>query len=83
LIIYHHHTRRPGGHHDELGYWAGRLRNLRLGEVNALRSKPFSPRAFFILGSDETMRGRAAALSARWRGLVSWHPEFWSIESSG
>jgi hypothetical protein len=81
LIIYHHHTRRPGGHHHELGYWAGRLRNLGFGEVTALRAKPFSPRAFFILNSDDTMRTRAAALSARWRGLISWHPELCSIES--
>lgn len=74
LIVYHHQTRRRGGHREEVNYWSDRLRDLGFSPVDALRSKSFSPRVFFILGGDETLRRRAAALSEQWGELLSWHP---------
>ena len=48
-IVCHHHTRRTGGHHAEIEHWAGRLREAGFQWVDALRAKPYSPRAFFLL----------------------------------
>ena len=75
LVVYHHHTRRPGGHLEEISYWSNRLRENGFSPVDALRSKPFSPRVFFILGGNDTLRQRASALSERWGDLLSWHPD--------
>jgi hypothetical protein len=49
LIVYHHHTPWAGGHHGEIDYWAGRLRQSGFQTVDALGVKPFSPRVFFEL----------------------------------
>lgn len=73
LVVYHHQTRRAGGHHEEIAYWSKRLLGMGFSPVDALRSKSFSPRAFFILGGDDALRQRASVLSQRWGGLLSWH----------
>jgi hypothetical protein len=44
LIVYHHHTRRTGGHHAEIGYWVDRLRAIGFSTIDALRATPYSPR---------------------------------------
>lgn len=75
LIVYHHQTRRAGGHLEELAYWADRLRRIGFERVDVLRARPFSVRAFFILGSDDVMRHRAAELARRWANRISWHPD--------
>jgi len=49
LIVYHHQTRRQGGHHAEIEHWADRLRECGFTTVGALRAKPYSPRVFFLL----------------------------------
>ena len=74
LVVYHHQTRRLGGHYEEIAYWSERLRGLGLSPVGALRSKSYSPRAFFILGGDGALQQRASALSEQWGELLSWHP---------
>jgi hypothetical protein len=73
LVVYHHHTHYAGGHVAELRYWADRLRAQGFERVDALRARPYSPRAFFLLDADDEMRERAAALARRWDGLISWH----------
>lgn len=75
LVVYHHHTRLAGGHIAELGHWADRLRGRGFERVDALRARPYSPRAFFLLGADDQMRARAAALAERSIGLISWHAD--------
>ena len=75
LVVYHHHTRRAGGHVAELGAWADRLRARGFDRVDALRASPYSPRAFFLLNADDQTRDRAIALSKRWRGLIAWYPD--------
>ena len=48
LIVYHHQSRRRGGHHAEMKYWADRLRASGFATVDALRARPFSPSVYFL-----------------------------------
>jgi hypothetical protein len=75
LIVYHHQTRRAGGHHAEIGYWTDRLRDAGVaGRIDALRARPYSPRVFFLLDAPEQVRDRAEAVASRWNGLIEWCP---------
>lgn len=74
LIVYHHHTRRVGGHHAEIEYWADRLRECGFATADALRAKPFSPRVFFLLDAPADVRQRADEVAVDWQGLITWHP---------
>lgn len=74
LIVYHHQTRRPGGHMAEIFHWRERLRGVGFRTVDAIRARPYSPRAFFILNAGDELRSRAERLAIRWDGLLSWHP---------
>jgi hypothetical protein len=75
LIVYHHHTRRKGGHVAELAFQANRLRQHGLAPVDALRSRPYSPRAFFLIDANELLRNAAQELANRWHGHIDWHPD--------
>jgi hypothetical protein len=75
LLVYHHQTRREGGHYSEIDHWADRLRASGFATVDALRAKPYSPRAFFLLEAPADIRQRAIEIEERWRGLISWHPD--------
>jgi len=83
LVVYHHHTRQPGGHAAELGRWADRLRARGFDRVDALRASPYSPRAFFLLDANDEMRAAAAALAGRWHGMISWHANPTLLEDPG
>ena len=74
LIVYHHQTRRKGGHSAELRHWAARLTALGFKTVDAIRSKPYSPRAFFFLNARPAIRERAKKLVRRWHPQLTWHP---------
>lgn len=74
LIVYHHQTRKAGGHLQEIAWWAKRLRRCGFNTVDALRAKPWSPRVFFLLDATRQIREKAAALQSRWTGHISWHP---------
>jgi hypothetical protein len=73
LIVYHHHTRRAGGHRAEIGYWADRLRARGFSTVDALRAKPYSPRSYFLLDAPPDVREGAKQIAAHWDGLITWH----------
>ena len=75
IVIYHHHSRRKGGHTEELCYLANRLRDSGFRVCGALRAKPWSPRAFFILDGDEDLCSRACKIAQVWDGWISWHPD--------
>jgi hypothetical protein len=75
LIVYHHHTRRVGGHHAEIAYWAERLRGTGFSTVDALRAKPYSPRVYFLLDAPPDLRQRTGPITIHWEGLVTWHPQ--------
>jgi hypothetical protein len=76
VVVYHHQTRRPGGHRSEIHDLAARLENSALRVSGALRAKPWSPRAFFILNGDQELNDRAKSIAERWEPWISWHPEF-------
>jgi hypothetical protein len=75
LIVYHHQTRRAGGHHAEIEHWADRLRANGFATVDALRAKPFSPRVYFLLNASSDIRQRAERLEDHWQGRITWHPD--------
>jgi hypothetical protein len=75
LIVYPHQTRRKGGHHCEIDYWADRLRECGFATVDALRARPYSPRVFFLLDGPADVRQRAQFIALDWHGLITWHPD--------
>jgi hypothetical protein len=40
LIVYHHHTRRLGGHHAEIAYWTDRLSAMGSGQLTPYGQDP-------------------------------------------
>jgi hypothetical protein len=74
LVVYHHQTRRRGGHHAEISHWAARLRDQGFGRVDVLRASPFSPRAFFLLDATDEIRGHAETLAEQWCGMIVGYP---------
>jgi hypothetical protein len=74
LIVYHHQTRRKGGHLAEIAYQCDRLKSAGFSGIDVLRASPFSARAFFILDAPDDVRDRAAEFAERWSPHVKWHP---------
>jgi hypothetical protein len=80
MVVYHHLTRRKGGHKLELRHFAEKLRDSGFEVLGALRARPWSPRAFFILGADDRLWNdelcnRAQRISESWAGHIDWHPD--------
>lgn len=50
-VVYHHNTRRKGGHDAEVDHWLSEFKMPRL----AVRAAAYSPRTFFILNPDDEM----------------------------
>jgi hypothetical protein len=76
LIVYHHHTRRPGGHFEEIRYLGQRLRDAGFATVDAVRAGRYSPRVFFVLDATDNIRERAQNFCTHWAGeRVTWHPD--------
>ncbi len=73
LIVYHHQTRRKGGHHGEIEHWADRLRERGFATVDALRTRPYSARVFFLLDAPADVRQRAEQIASNWQGWITWH----------
>lgn len=61
-VIYHHNTRRKGGHELEVGHW---LEQLGTGTL-AIRANAWSCRTFFVVNPDAEMRVRAEAFCKDW-----------------
>lgn len=61
-IIYHHNTRRAGGHEKEIAYWINRLGEGTL----ALRWRAYSSRTFFVMNPMPWMRGRLIQFVDEW-----------------
>jgi hypothetical protein len=64
-VIYHHNTRRRGGHDAEVDHWLGEFGIPGL----AVRATAYSPRTFFILNPDEKIRMRVNEFCQQWAGL--------------
>ena len=74
LIVYHHKSRRRGGHHAEMQHWADRLRASGFATVDALRARPFSPRVYFLPDAPALIRQRAKQIAEDWQDCITWHP---------
>lgn len=64
-VIYHHNTRRAGGHDAEVDYW---LEQLSVPAI-AVRATAFSPRTFFIINPSPEIEGRVESFCLDWLGL--------------
>ena len=61
-VIYHHNTRRKGGHEREIRYW---MEQLGAGTL-ALRWRAYSSRSFFILNPKPDMHEQLARFACEW-----------------
>ena len=61
-VIYHHNTRRTGGHLAEIRDWMSKLSGCEL----AFRFKRWSPRTFFIVNPDSEIRHHLITFAQRW-----------------
>jgi hypothetical protein len=69
-VIYHHNTRRAGGHDAEVDHWLAQIDRPAL----AVRAKAYSPRTFFAINPTPEIERRIHAFCARWEALkVSIH----------
>lgn len=64
-IIYHHNTRRAGGHDAEVDYWMDQFGSSSI----AVRATAYSPRTFFVLNPDAEIEERVKAFCLRWQEL--------------
>lgn len=64
-VIYHHNTRRKGGHDLEVDHW---LKEIGLSAI-AVRATAFSARTFFIINPDEKIRNEVAEFCSTWGHL--------------
>ena len=63
VVIYHHNTRRKGGHHKEIEYWMEQLP----GCAHAYYWRRWSNRTFFVLNAGEDIHNRLVAFAERWK----------------
>jgi hypothetical protein len=73
--VYHHQSRRSGGHQCEIVYWAERLRATGFATVDALRARPYSPRVYFLRNAPPDVRSRAEQITLNWQGWITWHAD--------
>ena len=64
-IIYHHNTRRRGGHEAEVNYW---LNEIGLPAL-AVRATAYNPRTFFVFNPDAEIEERVRQFCERWEHL--------------
>lgn len=70
-IVYHHNTRRAGGHDAEVDHWLERFHTPAM----AIRATAYSPRNFFVLNPDAEIEERVRNYCSRWQDLrVRLHP---------
>jgi len=75
LIVYHHQSRRKGGHQCEIIYCAERLRASGFATVDALRAKPYSCRVYFLLNAPPDIRRLVKQIALDWQGWFTWHAD--------
>ena len=64
-VIYHHNTRRAGGHDAEVDHWISQINMPTL----AIRATAYSCRTFFVINQDPIMADRVEQFCARWREM--------------
>ena len=70
-ILYHHNSRRPGGHRKEIKYWMGKLHRC----IGAFYCNTHGFRTFFVVTHDPEIKDRLAQFGRRWRqaGELIWN----------
>lgn len=68
-ILYHHNTRRPGGHILEIEHWRGELGP----GTAALRWRAYSNRTFFVVNPTDVIRQRLHDFAKRWAPEAELH----------
>jgi hypothetical protein len=68
-VIYHHNTRRTGGHEKEIAYWIDSLGEGTL----ALRWRAYSGRTFFVVHPIQGMSERLERFSHEWGEKAELH----------
>jgi hypothetical protein len=61
-VIYHHNTRRPGGHRLEIQYWLSKLGK----DAIAIYWRRVSNRTFFIVNPTRDIEARAEEFAEKW-----------------
>ena len=64
-VIYHHNTRRRGGHDAEVDYW---LKEIGMPSL-AVRATSYSPRTFFVVNPSKVIEERLQDFCHRWAGM--------------
>ena len=76
VVIYHHNTRRKGGHDAEVEHWLGLLGPSSL----AVRANAYSPRTFFVVNPSPLIEERTAEFCKMWsKNKVQLHQKSNSI----
>jgi len=68
LLLYHHQTRAAGGAELEAARISERIRMAGLGDVVAIRLRPYSSRFYFLMNADEELKRRLEEFAELWRG---------------
>jgi len=68
-VLYHHNTRRVGGHESEISYW---IEQLGRGTL-ALRWRAYSSRTFFIVNPISGMKERLLRFADEWGPKAEFH----------
>jgi hypothetical protein len=66
IVVYHHNTRRFGGHGEEVASWLKQLA-AEGWRPQALRARSHSPRTFFLLNATMGVSARTLAFASKWR----------------
>ena len=75
MVVYHHQTRRKGGHAIEIRDLTKQLKGRGLHVSGTLRAEPWSPRVFFILNGDQELHDRARSIAECWGNKIKWIPD--------
>jgi len=64
-VIYHHNSRRAGGHDAEVDHW---LDQIAMPTI-AVRATAYSPRTFFVINPDSKTEEQVRAFCTKWKDL--------------
>ncbi len=64
-VIYHHNTRRAGGHDAEVDHWLEQFDTQGI----AVRATAYSPRTFFVLNPDPEIEERVRNFCIQWQEM--------------
>lgn len=75
LLVYHHQTRRAGGHLQEIDYLHERLRGCSGLQPNgALRARPWSARLFLLINGSKAAEEAMKTFASQLHPYCTWHP---------